>query len=507
MGGAVKRPVDVYVRVSRVGGREHLISPDEQERRGRELATERGLTVGEVIRDLDESGGKWERPGLQRALERVRAGQSGGLIVAWLDRLSRDSEHAHRLVREIHELGGAIYAPDAPSDWTSPEGELQAGIVFTFAQYVRKRARASFERAKENAVAQGIPIHSRPPVGYRKRADRRLEPDPKTAPVVRDVFERRAAGAGPSELADLLTARGVQTSQGSQSWSKQAVASLIASRVYLGEIAYGRDRRFVNARAHEPLVDLATWTAAQHPRGRRLQEARRGGYALTGLVRCASCGYCLQGTRTSAERGSKRRYRCVGRHAGGQCPAPVSAFADEVEEVAFRLFWQHAETVALRGTAMQPDDDRPRLEAELERAERRLAQALTTEAQDAAADAWPELVRARRRARDEAAAQLGAARAEASRATSAPRVADLRALWPEMSAAERREIIATYFDCFALRRAQGIEIVAFASGSGPIDLSAPGFRREPKLRPIDIPLDARVATLHDVDEGSFEATA
>jgi DNA invertase Pin-like site-specific DNA recombinase len=113
--------VDLYVRVSRIGGRDHLISPEEQELRARAVATERGLEVGEVLSDLDESGGKWERPGLQRALERVRRGESSGIIVAWLDRLSRDSEHAHRLVREIHEAGGRIYAPDAPVDWTSPE--------------------------------------------------------------------------------------------------------------------------------------------------------------------------------------------------------------------------------------------------------------------------------------------------------------------------------------------------------------------------------------------------
>jgi len=72
-----------------------MISPDEQERRGRELAAVQKLKVGEVIIDLDESGGKWERPGLQKALARVEQGQSSGVIVAWLDRLSRDSEHAH----------------------------------------------------------------------------------------------------------------------------------------------------------------------------------------------------------------------------------------------------------------------------------------------------------------------------------------------------------------------------------------------------------------------------
>jgi hypothetical protein len=43
-------PLDVYVRVSRVGGRgERLISPDEQEQRARALAAERGLKVGTVL--------------------------------------------------------------------------------------------------------------------------------------------------------------------------------------------------------------------------------------------------------------------------------------------------------------------------------------------------------------------------------------------------------------------------------------------------------------------------
>ncbi|MGH2832070.1 MAG: recombinase family protein, partial [Solirubrobacteraceae bacterium] len=195
----VGKPLDVYVRVSRVGGRQHLISPQDQERRGRALAKERGLKVGKVLTDLDESGGKLDRPGLQEALVRVRSGESGGMIVAWLDRLSRDSEQALRLVREISESGGAIYAPDAPSDWTSPEGELQAGIVFAFAQYIRKRSRASFERAKEGAIASGVPVASRIRVGYRQREDRRLEPDPVIAPVILKAFEMRAAGHGPTD--------------------------------------------------------------------------------------------------------------------------------------------------------------------------------------------------------------------------------------------------------------------------------------------------------------------
>jgi site-specific DNA recombinase len=485
-----KKPVDIYLRVSRVGGREHLISPDEQERRARQLAQERGLTVGNVLTDLDESGGKWDRPGLQEALARVRAGQSGGLIVAWLDRLSRDSEHAHRLVRELHEAGGRVYAPDAPTDWTSPEGELQAGIVFAFAQYVRSRSRAGFERAKERAIMQGIPVATRPPVGYRQRPDRRLEPDPVFAPLIRELFERRASGEGPSALADFLQARGVTTSQGSSGWSKQAVASVLRSRVYLGELSYGKDRRFVNPSAHEPIVDLATWEAAQHPNGRRVQAPRGSGdYLLTGLLRCASCGYSMQATTSSH---GHRIYRCVRRHSGGECPAPVRVRAELIEPGAEQAFWSITHDLAGTGSE-DPVGDLAALEGEFQKAERRLAHALTPEMQDAAGEDWAAMVRDRRQERDRAAEALGHARASLRAAESAPAIETLRETWPAMTLGERRDLLATRFDLFALRRdPDGIRLAAFPAGTAPAEMSRRGFRRAPGLHPIDMPPGARV---------------
>ena len=55
-------PVDIYVRVSRVGKREHLTSPEDQEREARAFAAGHGLKVGEVIPDIDQSGGKLDVP-------------------------------------------------------------------------------------------------------------------------------------------------------------------------------------------------------------------------------------------------------------------------------------------------------------------------------------------------------------------------------------------------------------------------------------------------------------
>lgn len=480
-------PIDVYVRVSRVGGREHLISPAEQERRARQLAADRGLVVGIVLTDLDQSGGKLDRPGLQTALRRVEARQSGGLIVAWLDRLSRDSEHALGLLRRIAEAGGHVYAPDAPEDMETPDGELMVGITFAFAQYVRKRARAGFERAKENAIVNGVPIAVRPAVGYRKREDRRLEPDPETAPVVREVFERRAAGAGPTALAAVLKASGVRTSQESATWSDRSIYQLIENRVYLGELHYGRDRRFVNTESHEPIVDLATWTAAQRPSAtgadRLARTSQRSPWLLAGLIRCHACRYAMQGTTNHGN----RIYRCEGRTAAGFCPAPARLHARPVEDAIVAAFWTLTGDLEAQGAPGAPDD-LDALQGALTRAAVRLAQVESEDAQDALGDRWAIVVRERREARDAAAGELG--RARAVEPVEPVDVVSLRAAWEQMETRDRRDLIAARIDTVAVRR-DPASLVVYPAGTGPAGLPRRGFKRAPELLPFpDAPAGA-----------------
>ena len=75
-------PVDVYVRVSRVGGREHMISPEEQERDARAFAVRRGLNVAEVISDIDRSGGTLMAAG-HRGYDFAAYRSSFALTFAW----------------------------------------------------------------------------------------------------------------------------------------------------------------------------------------------------------------------------------------------------------------------------------------------------------------------------------------------------------------------------------------------------------------------------------------
>jgi DNA invertase Pin-like site-specific DNA recombinase len=465
-------PVDIYVRVSRVGKRGHLTSPEDQERDARALATSHGLKIGEVIRDLDQSGGKLERPGLNQARERIHAGKSGGIVVAYLSRATRETAQGLALLDEIGKAGGAVYAPNLP-DYTNADGRMLTTIQLAVDTGYRERKREEFERAKAGAIAAGIPVITRPAVGYHQRKDRRLEPEPRTAPLVRQAFEMRAAGEGPSAIGAFLQRNRVRTSQGSRTWSKQAVAGLLRNRIYLGELSYGRDKRYVNPGSHEPIVDLALWTAAQNP-PRQIARPRtdRGGYLLSGILRCASCGYSLQGTVTSR---GKHIYRCTKRHSGGECPVPVRVPADRAEATVIEAFWSLVTDVQARGT-QDTASALDGLQTTLGAAERSLAQYMAPEVQDVIGDPalWAQGLRERREARDRAAEALGLARAS-RQDDYALGVETLRGVWESGTTAERRELLAARFDCFAVYR-DPLLLLGYPTGSGPDGLPRQGFK-------------------------------
>jgi DNA invertase Pin-like site-specific DNA recombinase len=485
------KPCDISVRVSRVGGREHLTSPQEQEREARAWAEANGLKVGEVLIDLDKSGGTLDRPGLQAALERVRAGRSGGIIVAYLSRLSRDTVQGLQVLEQITAAGGAVYAPNLP-DYTTPDGKMLTTVQLAIDTGYRERKAAELETAKENAVRNGIAVNSRAAVGLRKRKDRRLEHDPRTAPIVRELFERRARGDGPTALGRFLEQHRVKTSQGSRTWSKPAVMDVIRNPVYKGVLRYGRDDRYLNADGviGGPIVDAATWEAAQHPTA-KLAPPRNvtGGYLLAGILRCAACRHCLQGTVSGR---GKRVYRCTRRHAGGVCPEPAYVDAATVEDAAIAEFWRRTRNLEARGVR----DDRGELaalETEYENAQRNVTQLETAEAQDALGDRYLAVFRERRQARDDAARRLGEARH--AQPEQLPDLETLRDAWDRMSTQERRELLALRFHVLALSRSRRLAV--YPAGADVGDLPRRGYRRNVReLVPFpDPPRGTRILAL------------
>lgn len=120
------------------------------------------LKKEEVFRIFTDtvSGSSTQRPGLDGALNYVRAGDQ--LIVVSMDRLARSLIDLHRLVDELTERGvsvkflkeGQVYSKDS-----SPVAKLMLGLLGSVAEFeraiIRERQAEGIAKAKARGVYKG----------------------------------------------------------------------------------------------------------------------------------------------------------------------------------------------------------------------------------------------------------------------------------------------------------------------------------------------------------------
>jgi site-specific DNA recombinase len=448
----ITKPLDIYVRVSRVGGRdgESYITETVQEERCRALAKARGLSVGQVFADRDQSGGKMERPAFARALARIEQGESGGIVVARLDRFARTLLGGLQTLEQIREAGGVVLSAEGEFDTSTNTGELVLNMMLTLAQFELRRIRESWEVARERAVERGVHIGGAP-AGYRKRTDGTLEPS-EYADTIRQAFELRANGASQSEIARHLITGGVPTARShraASSWDLRAVQHLLQNRVYLGE---ARSGTYIKEGAHEPLVTRAVFRAVQERKGKVKAASKNGGEGPLlggGLLRCASCGCRLSLDTTKARGKTYRFYRCKSNPA---CTARVSVSAGRIEpylEGIVRRF--------LANAVYQPEERRDELDglrAELADGEEELRELVHSEEPIPASvlAARGKVLEARVASAREALEQ-----AEAKRELPLAFPSSIEA-WEALSVPEKRRIITALIGKVLVRKGRGLDI-------------------------------------------------
>jgi DNA invertase Pin-like site-specific DNA recombinase len=482
--------LDGYIRVSRVGGREgeSFISPEVQQEQIETWARLMNAQITEWHTDLDRSGGTMARPAFQQAYERVLRKETGGLVVAKIDRFARSAADAGQVVREILDAGGVFASAAERIDPTTAFGKFGLTIMFAMAELELDRITENWNEAQARAIARGR--HLRAPFGYRVGDEGRLVPD-EHADFVREIFRQRAAGAGWSELAAWMNER-CSPPRGKQ-WTMATLRALIVRRAYLGEAHHGEH---VHPDAHERLVTPELWQAAQ----RRVLASRppRGEPGLlASLVRCAACRYSMrpQASNAKSRKTRLRQYRCFIHHAAGDCPAPASIVREKLESYVVAEFAAHLGDLAGRTLVSAP---------EVEGAYERLQEA------EAELVAFRDDLRIRSvlgqdgflAGLEARTAALAAAQQALDRAQAGSPSPDLGAAlddWESLSLLERRALLRSGIDCIIVRRADfktpmSERVRILWHGEAPDDLPRPGGRAN-VLRPFDWtddPLSTRV---------------
>jgi site-specific DNA recombinase len=383
--------------------------------------------------ELGVSGGLplEQRPSLLRAVEGVESGAYAGIVVAYLSRLGRNVAEQLRVWDRVEAAGGQVVAIREGIDTSTASGRLHRNLLVSIDAHVRESAGERFEERRRLATEAGIWQRRQTPRGYRKdKRTRKLVPD-RRADSVRAAARDLLAGATISELARRLQ----MTTSG--------VRQMLRNRVYLGELKVGKH---VNPKAHPPLLDLETFEAVQDKLAHGARPPRNGnGPALcAGVARCESCGHLMT-------RGNSRGepvYACPARHSGKHCPRPTAVMTARldayVEPIAL------AELSRLQVTATEGD--------RVEVARRKVADAESDlagfldaiEGTDIDAEAVRQSAAKRQGVLDEAREAL---RVELARQPAVPTVGDGAAVWEDLSAHDRNQLLRALLAAVVVRPA------------------------------------------------------
>jgi site-specific DNA recombinase len=453
------KTADGYIRVSRRAGREgeSFISPEVQRKKIEGWAKLQEVEIVRWWEEIDQSGAKLERPMFQEALARCERGETGGIVVARLDRFARSAVDALTSIRRLTDAGARLVSVEDNFDGSTPMGRFAIGILVLIAELELERIKGGWVTAVNEAVGRGVHISAKPPTGYKRDEDGRLLRAEPAASFVAETFRRRAAGASWAELARFLEEHQVYPPSGNRHWSKVGVAGLIKNPVYLGQ---ARSGKVVNNQAHEPLVTRAEFDAAQAVK-KSLFKQHDGSVAskamLGGLARCAGCGHTLKITGNTDRKSGERypSYYCVGRYAKGPCLARAHARASHldayVEEQVLEALQAEDGLLAQAVAASEQSEAAARTVAEAEHeldlfvGNPKLLSLLGEQK-------FLEGVEVRQRALDEAREALAQARSQSALAEELGD-GDLLRAWPTLTIQERRRLMHGLLERVVVTRA------------------------------------------------------
>jgi len=133
---------------------------ENQKIRLEEFATQRGYDIFAIYEDT-ESGGKRNRPGLEKMLKRARRGHFNMVIAVKIDRIARSLQDLLEIAGKLGEYNVGLSFTDQDIDIGSSQGKLLFQILGAFAEFerdmIRERTKAGIERARRQKKHIGRP--------------------------------------------------------------------------------------------------------------------------------------------------------------------------------------------------------------------------------------------------------------------------------------------------------------------------------------------------------------
>ena len=200
-----------YIRVSTEEQSQSGHSLDAQKANVMSELDRRGWSLVELIEENGSAKSMRRRPGLQRALERLAAGEADVLVTTKLDRLTRSVADLSKLITLSSAEGWSFVTHDVALDTTSPSGKAMAQMIGVFAEWERD---VLGERTK---VGRAAPVAKGVKVGRPRKRDARTR---------RRIARERARGRSYAAIANGLNDDQVERAHGGVAWHASTIRQI-----------------------------------------------------------------------------------------------------------------------------------------------------------------------------------------------------------------------------------------------------------------------------------------
>lgn len=299
-----------------------------QKRYLEEYAQAQGFKNIRHFTDDGYSGTNFKRPGFQKMIAAIEAGEIDVVCVKDLSRFGRDYLKVGFYTEIMFpEKGVRFIAINNSVDSANPTENDFTPFLNIMNEWYAKDTSNKIRAIFRSRMQDGKRCSGAIPYGYRRDPEDKnhLLIDEEAAKVVRRIYQMVIDGMGSQAIANQLSADNVlipsayleQSEHGESRnhsyhdpcrWNCTAVSYILDKQEYMGHTVLGKticenfktkkrrkarpDELIIFENTHEPIIDAETWHLVQKLRRRTRRKLANGSYShrLSGLVYCADCG-------------------------------------------------------------------------------------------------------------------------------------------------------------------------------------------------------------------------
>lgn len=286
-----------------------------------QYAAAHGYTVVKEYCDRAQTGRNDNRDAFQQMLADTEKHQFD-IIITWkVDRIGRNREDIAFNKHKCKRNGVRIeyVAENLPN---SAESVILESVLEGMAEYYSLQLSTNVRRGQLESARKMQSIGGKCPLGYDVDRDtKQFIINPKTAPIVKQIFERYAQGETEFEIIKWLNEQGIRTSR-NKPFSKSSIARLLHNEKYIGVYVFKdlvRIEDGVPAIVDKDLFDKVQELMKINRRAPSNTWTHQD-YILSDKLFCGKCGSAMVGESGFSHTGAKHSYySCMGRRKKKIC--------------------------------------------------------------------------------------------------------------------------------------------------------------------------------------------